>query len=155
MKGASIEVLGFMVTASALTSTLFGYPAGALADKVGRKKVLFVIIPLFWLSNILLIVSPSPVTLVIAGILQGFFYISSPLTGAIQRELVSQDVMGVWIGTTKFTNAIFSAILAFSAGLIYDHIGPQWCFIIYIVIDACIRMPLLASLPETLKESAA
>lgn len=155
MKGASLEVLGFMVTASALTSTLFGYPAGALADKLGRKKVLFVIIPLFWLSNIMLILSPSPFTLVIAGTLQGFYYISSPLTGAIQRELVSQEVMGIWLGTTKFTNAIFSALLAFSAGLIYDHIGPQWCFIIYIAIDACVRMPLLASLPETLKESAA
>lgn len=154
MKGASLAVLGYMVTGAALASTLFGYPVGALADRFGRKKVLFVTIPLFWLSSILLILSPSPAVLVLAGVLQGFFHISSPLAGAIQRELASQEVMGVWIGVTKFSNAIFSAVMAVVAGVLYDYVGPQWCFLIYIALDACIRMPLLASLPETLKHSA-
>ncbi|MBQ6836498.1 MAG: MFS transporter, partial [Clostridia bacterium] len=136
--------------ASALTSTLFGYPVGALADRFGRKKVLYVTIPLFWLSNILLIIAPNPFTLVIAGMLQGFFHITAPLAGAVQRELVSQDVMGVWIGFTKLTNAIASAVMAIVAGVLYDKVGPMWCFLIFIGLDAFIRMPLLASIPETL-----
>lgn len=153
IKGASVAVLGYMVTGSALVSTLLGYPVGALADRFGRKKVLFVTIPLFWLSNILLIISPSPATLILAGMLQGFYHITAPLAGAVQRELVSQDVMGVWIGTTKLTNAIVSAIMAIVAGMLYDYVGPQWCFIIFIALDACIRMPLLASIPETLHKN--
>lgn len=155
VKGASIAVLGYMVTASALTSTLFGYPVGAMADKYGRKKVLLTTMALFWLSNILLILAPSPVTLVLAGVLQGFFHISSPLAAAIQRELVTQEVMGVWIGVTKLSNAIVSAIMAILAGVLYDHVGPQWCFLIFIAVDVCVRAPLLISLPETLKTSAA
>lgn len=150
VKGASVAVLGYMVTASALTSTLFGYPVGALADRFGRKKVLFVTIPLFWLSNILLIIAPNPFTLVIAGMLQGFFHITAPLAGAVQRELVNQEVMGVWIGFTKLTNAIASAVMAIVAGVLYDKVGPMWCFLIFIGLDAFIRMPLLASIPETL-----
>lgn len=153
IKGASVAVLGYMVTGSALVSTLLGYPVGALADRFGRKKVLFVTIPLFWLSNILLIIPPSPATLILAGMLQGFYHITAPLAGAVQRELVSQDVMGVWIGTTKLTNAIVSAIMAIVAGMLYDYVGPQWCFIIFIALDACIRMPLLASIPETLHKN--
>ena len=42
-KGADEIVLGAMVTGAALTSVLFGIPLGRLADKVGRKRVLFLI----------------------------------------------------------------------------------------------------------------
>ena len=147
---ATVTVLATMVTAQAVTSTLMGYPVGVLADRFGRKRVLIATTILFWLSMLLLIVAPSPAVLILAGVLQGFYYISQPLTGAIQRELVSQDVMGTWIGLNKFTNAILSAVMASVGGLIYDNIGPQYVFLAFIAIDALIRMPLLVSLPETL-----
>ncbi|MBQ4507083.1 MAG: MFS transporter [Firmicutes bacterium] len=150
VKMASVTVLATMVTAHAVTSTFLGYPVGVLADRFGRKKVIYATTALFWLSMILLITAPSPAVLILAGVLQGFFYISSPLSGAIQRELVSQDVMGTWIGLTKFSNAIVAALMASVGGLIYDNIGPQYVFLVYIACDALIRMPLLASLPETL-----
>ncbi len=87
VKGAGVVTLGVMVTLAALTSVVFGYPMGALADKIGRKKVLYITMPLFWLSNIILILAPSPVFLIIAGILQGFYYIGGPIAASIQREL--------------------------------------------------------------------
>jgi len=154
MKGASIEVLGYMVTGSALASMIFGYPVGVLADRFGRKKVLLTTVVIFWVSNILLLLSASPAMLIVAGILQGFFHISAPLSGAIQRELVSPEVMGTWIGVTKFTNAVFSAVMAILAGWLYDYLGSQWCFLVYIALDLLIRVPLLMSLPETLKTAA-
>lgn len=43
-----------------------------------------------------------------------------------------------------------SAAIAAVAGMIYDGIGAQWLFIIYIAAELVIRMPLLISLPETL-----
>ena len=152
IKGADLALLGYMAMGTALTSTLFGYPVGALADRFGRKKVLLGTMALFWSSNILLILAPSPAVLLVAGILQGFFHISSPLSGAIQRELVNQDVMGTWIGVNKFTNSIFSAIMAVVAGILYDYVGPQWCFLIFIGLDLGIRVPLLISIPETLNK---
>lgn len=150
VKGASVTVLAAMVTACSLTSVFCGYPVGALADRFGRKKVMYVILPLYWLSNILLILAPSPAVLVVAGVLSGFYYIASPLSAAIQRELVSQEVMGTWLGVTRLTNAIAAAVMALLAGVIYDRIGPQYVFIIFVALDALVRMPLLISLPETL-----
>ena len=150
VKMATVTVLATMVTAQAVTSTLLGYPLGVLADRFGRKKVLYATTLLFWLSMVLIIVAPSPAVLVIAGMLQGFFYISQPLSGAIQRELVTPDVMGTWIGLTKFTNAIVAAVMASVGGLIYDNIGPMYVFIVFIAVDALVRMPLLISIPETL-----
>lgn len=150
VKGADVVTLGGMVTAAALTSVLFGYPVGALADKIGRKKVLYMIIPLFWLSNILMVIAPSPAILIFAGILQGFFFISTPLTATIQRELVPPEVMGRWIGLNKLITAIVSAAMALVSGIIYDKVGPQYVFLGYVVVDVLIRMPLLFSIPETL-----
>ena len=145
-------VLAAMITAQALASTVLGYPVGILADKYGRKKVLYVLVPAVWLSIALLVLAPvhNSFLLVLSGFLMGFLEIGQPLFAAVQREIVNPKVMGIWIGTTKFTNAIFSAVMAVVAGSVYDHLGPVWTFAIFIACDALIRMPLLISIPETL-----
>ena len=152
VKGANEFILGAMVTGSALSSILFAIPLGRLADRVGRKKVLFITIPLFLLSNLVLIFAPTPAFLVLAGILQGFYYIGAPIAAAIEREMVPADHMGRWIGITRFFKMIFSGILALTAGIIWDEFGPQYIFITYISIELLIRLPLLISIPETLNK---
>jgi MFS family permease len=150
VKGANELILGAMVTGCALASIVFAIPLGRLADRVGRKKALYLIIPLFWLSNLLLIWAPSPAFLVLAGILQGFSYIGTPIAGAIERELVPADQMGRWVGVNRFFKMLLSAILALIAGIIWDKLGPQYVFIAFLGIDILIKMPLLISMPETL-----
>ena len=139
-----------MVTGSALVSIVFAIPLGRLADRIGRKRVLYMTIPLFWLSNLMLIWAPSPAFLVIAGILQGFYFIGVPVVAAIERELVPSEQMGRWVGINRFFKMVLSAILALSAGVIWDRIGPQYIFILFVGIDLLIRMPLLIGMPETL-----
>ena len=73
-----------------------------------------------------------------------------PLFGAVQMEIMNPGSMGVWFGTTRLTNAIVAAVMAIVAGVTYDRLGPVWTFSIFIACDAFIRMPLLASIPETL-----
>ena len=150
IKGANEFILGAMVTGSALSSILFAVPLGRLADRIGRKRVLYITIPLFWLSNLILIGSTHPALLICAGILQGFYFIGSPVVQAIERELVPPEQMGRWIGINRFFKMTLSAVLALSAGVIWDRIGPQYIFILFVAIDLLIRMPLLISLPETL-----
>jgi len=152
VKGANEFILGAMVTGSALSSILFAIPLGRLADRVGRKKVLFVTIPLFLLSNLMLILAPSPVFLVLAGILQGFYFIGAPIAAAIERELVPAEHMGRWTGVNRFFKMSFSGILALTAGIIWDKFGPQYIFITFIIIELLIRLPLLISIPETLNK---
>ena len=150
IKGANEFVLGAMVTGSALASIVFAIPFGRLADRIGRKKLLFFTIPLFWVSNLMLIFAPSSAILFIAGILQGFYFIGAPITSAIERELVPPEQMGRWLGINRFFKMVLSASLALIAGIIWDKIGPQYIFITFVGIDLLIRMPLLISIPETL-----
>jgi MFS family permease len=150
IKGADELILGAMVTGSALSSILFAIPLGRLADRIGRKRVLYITMPLFWLSNLLLIWTTSPALLVAAGVLQGFYFIGAPVVAAVERELVPPDHMGRWIGITRFFRMVTAAVLALLAGVIWDGIGPQFIFLLYVAIDLLIRLPLLIAIPETL-----
>jgi MFS family permease len=150
MKGATPFILGAMVTGSALTSIAFAIPLGRLADKIGRKKILYTTIPLFWISNLLLVWSPNPTFLIVAGILQGFYYIGGPISAAMERELVPPEQMGRWLGITRFSRMLLNACLAFLCGIIWDKIGSQYVFLAFVVLDLVFRVPLLISMPETL-----
>lgn len=150
LKGADEFMLGAMVTGSALASIIFAIPLGRLADRVGRKKVLYMTIPLFWISNLMLVWAPKPVFLLTAGVLQGFFFIGTPITGAMERELVPPEQMGRWLGIARFSRMLLNAILAVVGGMIWDKIGPQYVFLSFIVIDLILRVPMLISMPETL-----
>jgi MFS family permease len=129
---------------------MFAIPLGRLADKVGRKKILYMTIPLFWVSNLMLVWSPKPAFLLTAGILQGFYYIGAPISAAMERELVPPEQMGRWLGITRFSRMFLNAFLALMSGIIWDRIGPQYVFLTFIVIDLILRAPLLISMPETL-----
>jgi hypothetical protein len=58
--------------------------------------------------------------------------------------------MGRWIGINRFSKMLLGAVLALTAGIIWDKVGPQYVFILFVGIDLLIRMPLLISMPETL-----
>jgi len=154
VKGADEFVLGAMVAGIAIIPLIFGIPSGKLADRIGRKKLLYLIAPLFWASNLFLIWAPNSTFLIVAGILQGFLYINLVVTGAIQFELVEPEFMGRWLGIVSFFRMLVAAATSFLAGLIWDKIGPQYIFLIYMGLDIFIRIPLLITLPETLRTKA-
>ena len=150
-KGADEFVLGAMVTGAALTSVLFGIPLGRLADRAGRKRVLFLTAPLFWASILILVWAPHPLLVVAAGVLQGFYYIASPIGAAMERELVPPEQMGRWLGIARFFKMIALAALTLASGLIWDRFGPAYVFFAFVGLDVLVRMPLLVSMPETLR----
>jgi ACDE family multidrug resistance protein len=157
VKGADSYVLGFMVTGCALTSLLLGIPMGRLADRIGRKKVLYLTLPLFWASNLVLIWAPRPGFLIAAGVLQGFYYICATVAGAMSFELVPSEHMGRWIGLMRFCRFLLGSVTALIAGIIWDTLGPQYVFLTVTGLDVVIRLPLLIGMPETLgfrKETA-
>jgi MFS family permease len=151
VKGADQYILGAMVAGFALSPLLVGIPLGRLADSIGRKKVLYLVAPLFWASNIMLIWAPSHAFLVMAGVLQGFIFVNMVLTGAMAFELVPAEHMGRWVGFIHFFRMLLAAGSAFLAGFIWDRLGPHYVFLLVVGLDVFVRIPLLISMPETLK----
>ncbi|MFC1964236.1 MFS transporter [Chloroflexota bacterium] len=151
IKGADQFVLGAMVTGMALTSLVLGIPMGRLADKIGRKKVLYLTAFLFWTSSLLLISAPNHAILIAAGAFQGFLFIYLPISAAMTFELVPSEQMGRWLGIVRLFRMLGAAGLAYLAGAIWDHVGPQYLFLIAVALDAFIRIPLLIGMPETIR----
>jgi len=150
VKGAEEYVLGAMVSGMALIPLLLGIPLGRLADRIGRKKALFLLAPLFWASSLLLIWAPSPAFLILAGVLQGFSSGCAVLTAAVSFELVPPEQMGRWLGILRFFRMLAAAGAAYLAGIIWDNLGPQYVFLAILGLDLLVRIPLLIGMPETL-----
>lgn len=150
LKGADEFVLGGMAVAISIAPFLFSIPLGRLADRYGRKKLLFAISPLAWASNLLLILALGRNMLLLSGLFFGFNSIAMGIALAMTSEIVSKKQMGRWISIVSLVRGLMSIPAPMFGGLIWDHIGPKYVFIAIIIIDVSVRIPLLASIRETL-----
>ena len=151
-KGADQYLLGLMATATVLTRVLFGIPLGRLADKIGRKKVIYLLTPLWYVSYLLLVFSTNSFILVLAGALQTFYFISSGVTNAMTLELVPVEQIGKWSGLIGLFQGLVTIPAPILAGLLWDHFNPMYVFLIPIGVDYLLKLPLLATIPETLRD---
>jgi MFS family permease len=159
-KGADEFVLGGISMAIAVVPMLASIPLGRLADRYGRKRLLFAIAPLSYVGNLCLVFAPTSgigasVVLLLHGVFFGFNSISMALASAMTAEIMPKEQMGRWIGIVGLFRGLLSIPTPLIGGLIWEHIGPQYVFFAAIVMDAFLRLPLLASIQETLHLSSA
>ena len=150
VKGASQYIIGGVATATLVTEALFSTVIGRFADKVGRKKAFYILIPLFSAANIALILAPTPGWLLFAGLLMGFRMIATFSYGSMTPELVPPECLGRWRGLIGLFTGLACIPAPIIGGLIWERLGPEWVFITITAIDLLVRTPLLYSVPETL-----
>jgi MFS family permease len=139
-----------MATATVVAQLVFGIPVGRLADKIGRKRIIYLLTPLWYASNLFLAFSPSSVVLVVSAALLAFYTISSGATNAMTLELFPLEQQGKWGGLLGFFTGLVTIPAPIIGGLIWEELGPMYVFVIPIVFDLIFRVPLLATVPETL-----
>ena len=154
-KGANEFALSGIYMAIAVVPMLASIPLGRLADHYGRKKLLFAIAPLAYVANLCLVFAPASGTgawlfLLLYGMLFGFNSISIALASSMTAEIMPKEQMGRWIGIISLFCSLLGIPAPIIGGLIWEHIGPQYVFLVAIAIDVLLRLPLLASVRETL-----
>jgi MFS family permease len=154
-KGADEFVLGGITVASTLVPMLASIPLGRLADRHGRKKLLFAIAPFAYTANLVLVLAPgsgvgASLCLLLYGLLFGFNSINMALASSMAAEIMPQEQMGRWIGVVGLFRGLLSIPAPTVGGLIWEHVGPEYVFLAAIGIDVCLRLPLLAFTRETL-----
>ena len=151
VKGADQYLLGVMATATVVARVAFGIPLGRLADKLGRKRVIYMVTPLWYAANILLVLSPNAITLVLSAALQVFYSLSSGITSAMTLELVPVEEQGKWSGVLGLFSGLLTIPAPILGGFIWRELGPVYVFLIPVAFDILLRIPLLATVPETLR----
>jgi MFS family permease len=155
VKGADEFLLSGITIAITIMPLLGSIPIGRLADRLGRKKLLFILAPLAYAANLCLVFAPahSKLTstfLLLYGVLFGFNSLNMILASSMTAEIMPVSLMGRWIGIVSLVRAALSIPMPLIGGLIWEHLRPEYVFFAAIAVDLFIRLPLLASIRETL-----
>jgi len=140
-----------MATATVVATLFTGIPLGRLADRIGRKRVIYWLTPVWYASNLLLAFAPGPSALVLSAALLVSYNISVATTSAMTLEIVPLEQQGRLGGLLGLVTGLVSIPAPLLGGLVWRAVGPIWVFLIPIVLDLLVRIPLLATVPETLR----
>jgi len=162
VKGATPQTLGLMGTVGVVVSLLFQIPAGRLADRIGRKKVYFLLRPMAYMGTALRVLAPGPEYLVLVGLL-GAIALGGAGGGAggglssvgftpfitMFWEIVPHEKRGRWFGIEGLLN-ITAIPASLVGGLLWERGFKVEVLLLPILLELLIVLPLFASIPETL-----
>jgi MFS family permease len=152
-KGANAFILGLMPTCETIAYILFSTTINRLADTRGRKYAFIIVRPGLWLSFIIAILAPNPYWLLVAWFLRGVA-LSTSAYNTLYMEMVPADQRGRWMGLSNTFSAMVRIGAPLLGGLLYDSSYPWLIFIVPLLIDMLIRIPILHLwVPETMKPS--
>ena len=154
VKGATAMTLGLMGFASNLAYLLSSPLVGRLADKVGRVRTIIALRSLLYISMAMMLLAPSHEYLIAAWALRGVWFSSSSAFRALTMELVPEEARGRWTGVRELARSLASVPAPAIGGLLYSLAFPEAPFIVAMVLDAAVRLPLIYLTPETLALAA-
>lgn len=145
--------IGLMQSAMWASTLLFAIPTGRLADRFGRKKVVTTLIVVCILAILFLINAQSRIAFVIAGFLQGFFFLNLVTSTGMSIELAPRLFIGDWFGVQGVVKGIMAQLSPAIAGIVWVAFGPYST--LYVMITCyLIALCLLTLVPETLQRHA-
>lgn len=149
-KQATPFILGYMGVAATLCNMIFAVPVGRLADKIGRKKTLYMMRPIMYMSYLLIAFAPNAYWLILAWAFLGFPW-EWIIWSTMSMEMVDESKRGRWSGILMLSRGIVSIPAPIIGGILYQTVDPTALFLLPVVIDLSLRLPTLITTPETLK----
>jgi len=147
-KLADQYTLGMMDTGFYVVVTLLAIPSGILADRIGRRRLISIVTPLYCLSMLLLVYADGAPLLILAGLLSGFSFVAGVTAGAISVELVPRDLLGSWFGLNGLFRGLVNMGSPLLGGLLWNRLGPEYVFY-FLAASQLLKLGILATLPET------
>jgi MFS family permease len=151
VKGASTIVLGFMDSGYWLAVVLLALPVGLLADRLGRKKVILTLTPIYCLGLLILGTAQSDIALLAAGAFNGFTMLAGVTESSITVELVPRELLGSWFGVL----GLFAGVTSFAAPIIGGYlwgINPT-LILLFLSTTQIATLVILAMMPSKTRYS--
>jgi MFS family permease len=151
VKNATPLILGITGVVSSLGALIFTIPIGRLADRIGRKKTMILITkPLYLLSSFLFMFAPNPEFLIIPFFLQSMDVAFIIVWQTLEMELVPFIHRGKWSSLIMFSHQLGWMPAPILGSLIWTSLTPNMIFIIHIILNIGVFLPLFITIPETL-----
>jgi MFS family permease len=146
--GASLAIIGAMASSFLLSSFLFQYPVGWLADLWGRKTVMVAGLGAQAIISILYLVFADPIAFVVLRFLEGAVFASTtPAARALVADIVPDERRGEAYGIFgSFMNAGF--LFGPALGGLFAATGYASAFIGSCVFRVLALVVVLAMVPE-------
>jgi MFS family permease len=154
MKHADEFVLGGMAMASVVVPLLLSIPMGRVADRIGRKKILYLTMSIYCLSLLILVYAVDSTMLLLSGVLQGFLTLAAVTRGAMTAELVPTALLGRTFGILGLFRGLVMILAPIVGGILWSSTGPESIFFLIVALQV-LGMLLLFTMPETLREEHA
>jgi MFS family permease len=151
VKGADTLILGLMDSGYWLAVVLLAIPVGLAADRLGRKRTIAALTPLYCLGLILLGYAPGRLILIIAGALNGFTMLAGVTESSMTVELVPRDLLGSWLGLLGFIMGLISFIAPILGGFLWN-INPT-TLLYFLAVTQILKLGILATMPSKPKYS--
>jgi MFS family permease len=153
IKGANAYILGLMPTCETIAYIIFSTSMNRLADTRGRKYAFILVRPALWISFVIAIIATKPYMLLVAWTFRGIA-LSTSAYNTLFMEMVPSEQRGRWMGLSNTFSAMVRIVAPVVGGFLYDTRFPWLIFVVPLVIDMFVRIPILYKwVPETLKPS--
>lgn len=146
VKLTDVILLGGMGTAMTVVPLLLAIPVGRLADKFGRKKLLYIMTPGYCLSLIMFILARSPAELIVSSALQGLLQLILVTKQAIAVELVPTRLLGRWLGIMGLFLGLVGIAAPVVGGVLWA-VTPELVFLFIIALELA-TIPILVTVPS-------
>jgi len=147
VKGADQYTLGAMDTAYYAVIVLFAIPSGVLADRIGKKRLIMMITPIYSAAMLILVAADSSPLLILAGLMSGFNFVAGVTQGAISVELMPKDILGSWFGLNGLFRGLISMTSPILGGVLWNSLGPEYVFY-FLAATQVLKLGILATVPE-------
>jgi len=154
--GASFAEIEWVVSTYVLCFAALLLPAGAIADRFGRRRVFLAGIALFALASLLCGLAPSARLLYLARALQGMgaaFQLAPALAviaHGFHGEAERNRAWAIWGGIMGLTMVLAPVL----GGLIAHFLGWRWAFLVNIPIGLALGAAAFAFVEESRDEAA-
>lgn len=128
-----------------IAHTVIGIPAGILADKIGKEKVLLISYVIFTTSTMLMVISVN--NIFFAYILATIFGLYVGISETVQRALipryVSSDLRGTAYGFYSLVIGVCFFVSNITFGFIWDNYNIQMAVVYSVTLTICAILGML------------
>ena len=136
-----------MQPANGLTCGRSGLPYLTIME--GRKRVIYLTRPFYYLSLLVIIVAPAPEYLVLASFLGAFQTVSILMEITMEHELVPGEQRGRVTGFMSFVWGASSIPGPLLLGYLWEIVNPAYLLLLPIFVDLPFLV-ILRTIPDTL-----